>query len=104
MATLLTIIGGMVVLGGMMFLSAMFNGYALSVLWGWFIVPTFNLPPLSVAPAIGVAMVVSYLTHQVNDCEKNEQGFLEGIGKGLFMAIAKPLFALFFGSIVRQFM
>ena len=33
-------------------------GYALSVLWGWFMVPLFGLPVLSVAQAYGVALVV----------------------------------------------
>ena len=41
---------------------------ALSVLWGWFLVPVFNLPPPSVAQAIGIALVVTYRTnHQKLD-------------------------------------
>jgi len=41
---------------------------ALSVLWGWFLVPVFNLPPPSVAQAIGIALVVTCRTnHQKLD-------------------------------------
>lgn len=37
------------------------SGYVLSVLWGWFIVPTFGLPLLTIPVAIGVMLVVAYL-------------------------------------------
>ena len=37
------------------------DGYVLSMMWGWFIVPVFHLPTLSIVQAIGVGMVVSFL-------------------------------------------
>jgi len=37
------------------------GGYVLSIMWGWFVVPLFNLPPLSVPYAIGIILVVSFL-------------------------------------------
>ena len=40
------------------------SGYVLSVMWGWFIVPTFGLPALSIPTAIGVAMVAGMLAKQ----------------------------------------
>ncbi|MBU4347936.1 hypothetical protein KJ671_00275 [Patescibacteria group bacterium] len=40
------------------------RGYVLSVLWGWFIVPVFHLPELTLAVAIGIAMIMSIITHQ----------------------------------------
>ena len=40
------------------------NGLALKMLWGWFMVPTFGLPTLSLAQAIGVGIMVGFLTHQ----------------------------------------
>lgn len=97
------VLGGIVGVGLLMVLSSIFNGYALSVLWGWFVVPTFGAPALGVVPAIGVAMAVSYLTHQMHDCQE-ETTFGETIAKGTAMAVLKPSFALFFGWIVHLFM
>ena len=34
---------------GMMALASLLNGWVLSVLWGWFFVPTFGMPELSLA-------------------------------------------------------
>ena len=45
--TLIVIIGGSIV-----------GGWALSVMWGWFIVPLFNLPTLGIAQAVGLMCVV----------------------------------------------
>ena len=97
---LLTIVGFI----GMMIVSSIFNGYALSVLWGWFVVPTFGLPELTIAPAIGLAMVVSYLTHQHRTDEKSEKNFGEQMATTFSWAISKPLFALLFGWVVHLFM
>ncbi len=85
--------------------SSIFNGYALSVLWGWFIVPTFNAPKLTVVPAIGIALVVSYMTHQVDTSKDDDKRNLREKFVSLTVeVIGKPLFALFFGSVVQMFM
>lgn len=66
-----TIIGVLVMQGGFLIVSALLitvsaliNGFVLSILWGWFIVPTLGLPPLSLIEALWVGLVVSMLTHQ----------------------------------------
>jgi hypothetical protein len=45
-------------------LRALAYGWVLSVLWRWFIVPTFHAEPLRVAQAVGLALVVDFLTLQ----------------------------------------
>lgn len=40
------------------------RGWVLSIIWGWFAVPIFGLPPLGIAEAIAVALVLAMLTHQ----------------------------------------
>lgn len=40
-----------------LFWGALCGSFALSVLWGWFVVPLFGLPALSMAYAYGVALV-----------------------------------------------
>ncbi|MBL7058675.1 hypothetical protein ISS03_05060 [Patescibacteria group bacterium] len=71
---------------------------------GWFVVPVFHLPVLTVAPAIGIAMVVSFLTHQIDlDTQKKDQSFGKKIGDLLALAIVKPLLVLLFGWVVQFF-
>lgn len=50
------------------------NGWALATLWGWFIVPTFGLPSLSIPVAIGICLIVGFLTHQPVQSSKPKQG------------------------------
>ncbi len=102
--TALAVLGGIVGVGILMVGSSIFNGYALSVLWGWFVVPVFGAPALGIVPAIGIAMVVSYLTYQTHDCKKEEKSFGKTIAEGTVIAILKPSFALLFGWIVHLFM
>ncbi len=105
--TALAVFGGIVGIGLLLVLSSIFNGYALSVLWGWFIVPTFGAPALGIVPAIGIAMVVSYLTHQKNESKKEDEDD-DGIGVKIFKlaipVLGKPALALLFGWIVHLFM
>lgn len=42
-----------------------YNGWVLTMMWAWFVVPTFGLPVLSVVPAVGLALIVSMLTYQI---------------------------------------
>lgn len=39
-------------------LSILARGWSVSVLWGWFVVPTIHLPVLSVGGGLGLSVVV----------------------------------------------
>ena len=46
-------------------LGAIMRGFVLKKLWGWFVIPLFpSAPAVSIAQAIGISLVVGYLTHQ----------------------------------------
>jgi hypothetical protein len=80
-------------------ISTMFRGFILSVLWGWFMVPIFNLPVLAIAPAIGLSVIVTFLTASLPD-EKSERSFSFAIGYSLvFSALS-----LLIGYVVTLFM
>lgn len=52
---------------GFLFLDFVFisiNGFLFSVFWGWFLVPVFSLPVLSIAQAVGVMLVAGMVTRQ----------------------------------------
>jgi hypothetical protein len=85
-------------------ISALWSGYVLSTLWGWFIVPTFKVRPLNVLPAIGVAMVVRYLTQQYDSYTDESKSATERTVIAIGVALLHPTFALFFGWILHSFM
>ena len=82
------------------------NGYVLSVLWVWFVVPIFGLPALSIISAIGVSMVVSYLTYHDAGYkkEKTEADLTRSFAHMVAVMIIRPSFVLLFGWILNCFM
>lgn len=97
-----------VVFGTLSFIiaSVVFDGYALSVLWEWFVVPVFHQPQLSVVSAIGIALVVNYFTiRQAQfDCQEKERSPEERFARTVIFAILKPVTGLSIGWIVHLFM
>lgn len=93
MHVLLAFIGFVLFVG----LAAAWEGFALSVLWGWFIVP-LGAPKITVPLAIGLALVVGMLAHQHAKDDDREWSDL------LAHAIVKPPLFLLMGWIVRGFL
>jgi len=89
-------------------LNSVLNGWVLTKLWAWFMVPTFGLPELGIVPAIGLSMIIGYLTQHATSSKSSDedkykssgQRIAEAIGKAIFV----PLFYLFIGWIVSLFM
>jgi MFS family permease len=84
---------------GVLIIGSIIRGWALSYLWEWFIVP-FGLPTLGIAHAIGISMVVAFLTHELNS--NSDEG--AEIGRAIGIAMIYPFIALLFGYIVHSFM
>lgn len=59
-------IGLLVVVIASVVLAIVLNGWALSVLWSWFVVGLFDLPSLTIGKAIGLSCVVSFLVGNRN--------------------------------------
>lgn len=85
---------------GLIAASSILNGWVLSILWGWFLVPIFGLPPLSIPQAIGVYLVVGFLTKQM-DTTKDE--YLDR-SKMIVATFLWPAVAWVIGAIVKGFM
>lgn len=77
-----------------------FNGFVLKVLWGWFIAPKFQLPTLSLASAIGLGIVVGFLTSHSYPEEK-ELG--DRISRIVAHNLIIPTFALLAGWVTHFF-
>lgn len=84
-------------------ISAIMNGWALSVTWAWFIVPVFGLPTLTVVQAIGVALVAAILTHQSQESNK-EKEIPELTGEIISRSVLVPLATVGLGWIIHSFM
>lgn len=99
---------------------SIFNGYVLTVLWGWFVVPTFpNIPALTLVPAIGIAGILRLMTGQYkpgstesgDEKKLTEEERWALIKKGwvkwadvTFQMFAATGMSLFFGWILHFFM
>lgn len=100
----MTAFGKVVGFALVMVFGTIINGYVLSVLWMWFIVPTFDAPALGIVSAIGVAIVASYLTYQTHGHEKDKRSLSDLIKEGAEMVLLKPSIALSFGWVAHLFM
>ena len=94
-------IGYVVTFLAVILFGVIFSGYALSILWGWFFVPILGLPELNIPSAIGITLVVQYLTHQHQDKDENKTP-KEILITASAWAISKPCFAIFVGWIVAM--
>jgi len=89
-----------------MLVCAFISGFTLSTIWGWFMVPIFGLPSLSIAGAYAVSLVVTTITHQykVEDYEKNTKPYGEQLIIAIIFAFAKCFIVLTIGWTIKLFM
>lgn len=83
--------------------AAAWSGFTLSVLWGWFVVPMFGLPALSVAQAYGIALVVRAAKGLDTRTEKSPDSFGVVLGKAFVLAPLISGFSLLFGWVAKSF-
>ena len=86
---------------GLMVMSSIINGFVLTKLWAWFVVTTFELPQLSIPTAIGISMVVRYLTYQWQPDLEGGSG--DKVAKSVGFSIMFPFMTLCLGWIVHLF-
>jgi hypothetical protein len=98
MNKILLVVLGFVGILALVALSAIVNGWILGILWAWFIIPVFALPALNIPQAIGLGMVVSYITFHYTKDEDT------GWSRVVLTLIMRPIVALGIGYIVTLFM
>ena len=77
-------------------LSLILSGWTLSTLWGWFVVTTFHMQPLTIAQAAGLGLVAMYVTHQADYTER-------GFSAVLAQALGRPAIFLILGFVVHWY-
>jgi len=78
------------------------SGWAITKLWSWFMVTTFNLPILTIPTAIGLCLMLQYFQHTPK--QEKDKEFYEILLEGLVVGTFKPLLYLGIGSIIRFWM
>lgn len=90
-------LGAMVVGFFIDFSVALYAGKVLQSMWGWFIVPTFDVSGLSFMVATGLVIMVALLTMKVSIPEDQSMG--EILKEGFFKAYLKGIKISFFWLI-----
>lgn len=83
-------------------LSTLWSGYVLKVLWSWFVAGTFGLPQLTVNAAIGLALIVKYITRPFEG-EKDDRISAELLVRVALVGALKPALVLGVGWVVHLF-
>jgi hypothetical protein len=80
-------------------------GYVLSVMWSWFIVPTFGLPILGIAQSIGVSATVKLFAVDLSlyPSREEEEEFAGRVTALIARGWVVPWFILGVAWIVKQF-
>lgn len=82
-----------------------YRGWVLSVLWGWFVGPLFGAPPLTIPFAIGLSLIVGFLTsHYRREPKVESNEWWEPMAEQTAWAALHPTIALGFGWVVAQFL
>lgn len=72
---------------------AMYSGFAISLLWGWLIMPTFPVAAISVVQGIGLSVFAGYfLRHAaIKELEKNDE---ESVAEKVVNSVGKSFFTI----------
>jgi hypothetical protein len=82
-----------------------FNGWVLAKIWAWIITPTFHLPALTVAQAVGLSLVYNFITNKPDLTKQNAKGSLLGLLlTAMISTVVGGLAVLGIASLVCMFM
>ena len=95
------LLGGLAAIVLALVWGAAWGGFTLSVLWGWFVVPLFGLPALSIAQAFGLALVVRSANGISSQSEKSKDDLSTAIMKLFFLPLLLSGLILLFGWVAK---
>jgi hypothetical protein len=86
------------------FASALLNGWAFVKLWGWFVIPYFNVPELTIPVAIGIALLIGMLTTETPKTDSSKKASTEDGVVNIVSSLLRPVFVVATGYVVTLFM
>jgi hypothetical protein len=90
---------------GIIAMAAILEGLALSLLWGWFMVPLLGLPHLPIVAAMGISLTVGFMTSHFNDNTHDpEKSALARVGATFAHMVLKPAVTVGVGWIIHLFL
>ena len=85
-------------------LAVIVNGMVVSILWGWFVTPLFDLPVPPLASIIGLVIFMRYTLRPISmETEKEDTTFAEKTIKSVTFVIVPAVMVLLIGYIVQLF-
>ena len=85
-----------------MTIAPIINGFVLSKLWVWFIVPIFGFSALSIIQCVGLLVVTAFIGSKYND--KASEDFWSTLGKKIVFMFITAGYTLLVGWIVQSLM
>jgi len=85
-----------------MVLLPIMNGFVFSKLWGWFIVPTFNMAPIRIVEAIGIIFIIGFVTAKYQ--KQSEENFWSEFAIRISFVVSLAFATLFMGWVLNHFM
>ena len=79
------------------------RGYTLSIMWGWFIVTTFAIVPISVPAAIGINILAALFTKTPKRIDKDKSRE-DDVMYNIIVSMLWSVIALAVGYAVTKFM
>lgn len=73
------------------------EGLVLSFLWEWFVVP-LGLRPVSILHAIGICVLLDFVTYHYYDYKKSDEA---GLKTSLMYIVIRPIIAMAIGAAVH---
>lgn len=89
-----------ILVSGMATLLYLIQGWAISILWAWFIVPIFTIPQISITQSIGLAIFMGVFSQYRAPKKEESQKPLQD----MMSQLLKPLIAVGIGWIVKGFL
>ena len=93
MRKVFAIIGGLVTIVGLIVMTVALNGWALALMWGWFVVP-LGLPSIDWLWAGGLATIISFLTQDPNAAQKEQKD--SDVWMNVAIAFIRPVLTVLF--------
>ena len=82
--------------------SIILNALVFAKLWAWFVVPFFGVKALTIPMAMGLSLMIKYLTY-THVPEKEYESQLDAVRVAFARIIGIPMFVLLIGWIISLF-
>jgi hypothetical protein len=76
------------------------QSFAAVILWRWFVIPFFHLPPLTWSVAYGFILILA-VVHTIPDPERKDDSFTAVISRVIGSGIIGPWIAVGIGWIIK---